>query len=95
LREAPKKARPSQSPILAEEARKSVEAAIRAAEQLAIYYEHRVKQPQRAAELVRAAITQLRDAQRAGGIEPAHAVRMDARLAHRLARLERSAMRLK
>ncbi|MBZ5643950.1 MAG: hypothetical protein LAO19_14405, partial [Acidobacteriia bacterium] len=87
--EAPKKARPSQSVHLAEEARKSVEAAIAAAEQLAIYYEHRVKQPQRAAELVRGAIAQLRDAQRAGGIEPAHAIKMDARLTHRLARLER------
>ena len=89
LRKAPKPARRSQSAILAEDARKTVEAAIEAAEQLAIYYEHRMKQPQRAAELVRAAISELRDARHGGAIEAARATKMDARLAHRLARLER------
>jgi uncharacterized protein YprB with RNaseH-like and TPR domain len=89
LRKAPKAARRSPSTVLAEDARKSVEAAIEAAEQLAIYYEHRVKQPLRAAELIRAAITELQGAKRIGGIEVARAVKMDTRLAHRLARLER------
>ena len=89
LRKAPKAAWPSQSAVLAEDARKSVETAIAAAEQLAIYYEHRVKQPQRAAELIRAAITELRDSQRTGGIAAARASKIDSRLAHRLARLER------
>ena len=89
LRKTPRAARRSESPILAEEARKSLVSSIEAAEQLAIYYEHRLKQPQRAAELVRAAIAELQDAQREGGIEAARATKMDARLAHRLARLER------
>jgi uncharacterized protein len=89
LRKAPKAARRSQSAVLAEEARKSLETAIEAAEQLAIYYEHRVKQPRRAAELIRTAIAELRDAQCAGGIEAARAIKIDSRLAHRLARLER------
>ncbi|MBZ5661825.1 MAG: ribonuclease H-like domain-containing protein [Acidobacteriia bacterium] len=95
LRKAPKAVRRSHSAILAEDARKGVQAAIEAAEQLAIYYEHRVKQPQRAAELVRAAIKELGDAQHNGGIEPARAIKLDRRLAHRLARLERRAMWLK
>ena len=46
-----------------EDAQKALEAAIEAAEQLAIYYEHRAKQPQRAAELTSHAITELRSAQ--------------------------------
>ena len=41
------------SAILAEDAQRALEAAIEAAEQLAIYYEHRAKQPRRAAELIR------------------------------------------
>ena len=89
LRKSPKEARPTQSAVLAEDARKSVEAAIAAAEQLAIYYEHRMKQPQRAAELIRAAITELGASRRMGGIAAARANKIDSRLAHRLARLER------
>jgi uncharacterized protein YprB with RNaseH-like and TPR domain/predicted nucleic acid-binding protein len=89
LRRPPKAAPRSQSPVLAEEARKSLEAAIEAAEQLAIYYEHRVKQPHRAADLIRAAIAQLQDAHRTGGIANARASKIDSRLTHRLARLER------
>ena len=89
LRKAPKSVQRKQSPILAEDARKSLIASIEAAEQLAIYYEHRVKQPLRAAELVRGAIAELRDAKGTGGIETARAIKMDSRLAHRLARLER------
>lgn len=89
LRNTPKSARRSQSAILAEEAGKSLEAAIKAAEQLAIYYEHREKQPHRAAELIRAAIADLREAQRAGGVAKSRATKIDSRLTHRLARLER------
>ena len=89
LRKTPQAARRSQSAVLAEEARKSLEAAIEAAEQLAIYFEHRVKQPQRAAELIRAAISQLQDEHRAGGIANVRASKIDSRLTHRLARLER------
>jgi hypothetical protein len=89
LRTVPKAAKRSQVPVLREDAERGLEAAIHAAEQLAIYYEHRVKQPLRALDLIRAAIAELREAQRAGGIEPARAGKMDSRLAHRLARLER------
>jgi uncharacterized protein len=89
LRKAPKASRHSQSAVLAEDSRKSVEAAIEAAEQLAIYYEHRVKQPRRAVELIRAAMAELRNAKGKGGIAAARATKIDSRLAHRLARLER------
>jgi uncharacterized protein len=92
LRTVPKSAR-SNSSVLIEDARKSLVASIEAAEQLAIYYEHRVKQPLRAAELIRAAITELSEANRAGGIEPARALKMDVRLTYRLARLERKSAR--
>jgi len=88
LRKFPKVVR-SKSAVLAEDSRKHLVASIEAAEQLAIYYEHRVKQPLRAAELVRGAIAELRDAKGTGGIETARAIKMDSRLAHRLARLER------
>jgi uncharacterized protein len=72
-----------------EEAWKALEAAIEAAEQLAIYYEHRDKQPHRAAELIRASMAELRDAKNVRGIEPARASKMETRLAKRLLRLER------
>jgi uncharacterized protein YprB with RNaseH-like and TPR domain len=71
------------------DAPKSLEAAITAAEQLAIYYEHRKKQPKRAIELIRAAMMELQDARRAGMIAAARAIKIDSRLAHRLARLQR------
>ena len=48
--------RPSQQ----EDAQKALEGAIEATEQLAIYYEHRLKRPHRAAELIRTAIAELR-----------------------------------
>ncbi len=89
LRKAPKPAKRSKAAILREDAEKGLAAAIQAAEQLAIYYEHREKQPRRAAELVRTAIAELRDARHNEGIAPARAVKMESRLAHRLARLER------
>jgi len=71
------------------DAQKALEHAIEAAEQLAIYYEHRAKRPSRAAELMRIALAELRDAQSIGGIELARAAKIDARLTRRLLRLER------
>jgi len=75
--------------IAGEDSLKALESAIEAAEQLAIYYEHRAKQPHRAAELIRASITELRDAQSLNGIEPSRANKIEARLNRRLFRLER------
>jgi uncharacterized protein YprB with RNaseH-like and TPR domain len=72
-----------------DDALRALEAAVEAAEQLAIYFEHRVKQPLRAAELVRTAITELRDAQSAGQIEPSRSNKIEARLTRRLSRLQR------
>jgi uncharacterized protein len=62
-------------------------------EQLAIYYEHRVREPHRAAALARKALLELRNANRLGTM-PSHAYR-DRRLRfeQRLARLERKAGR--
>ena len=72
-----------------EDSLKTVESAVEAAEQLAIYYEHRAKQPYRAAELIRASIAEFRDAQSVIGVELSRANKIEARLARRLARLER------
>jgi uncharacterized protein YprB with RNaseH-like and TPR domain len=60
-------------------------------EQLAIYYEHHARAPERAAGLAREALTELRKALRGGRIEPGRYRRMQARLEHRLARLTRKA----
>ncbi len=91
LRKAPSATKRSEVAALRADAEKGLEAAIEAAEQLAIYYEHRVKQPRRAIELIRAAIAELREAQCVGGNRAAvtRGVKMESRLAHRLARLER------
>jgi uncharacterized protein YprB with RNaseH-like and TPR domain len=89
LRKTPKKTAPSEAAMLKEDAEKCQLAAIEAAEQLAIYYEHRVKQPRRAAELVREAIADLHEAKRTGGFTGSRANKIESRLAHRLARLER------
>jgi len=89
LRKPPKPGKRGKIAILRGDAEKGLAAAIEAAEQLAIYYEHREKQPQRAAELVRAAIVELRDARQNEAIAEARATQMESRLAHRLARLER------
>ena len=66
LRQAPSTSQPKESILLAEDAQRALESAIEAAEQLAIYYEHRAKQPRRALDLIRAAITELQEAHRAG-----------------------------
>ncbi len=63
-------------------------------EQLAIYYEHRARQPERAAEFSRAALGALERALRAGAVEPLRYRRLKARLEHRLARLDIKRRRL-
>jgi hypothetical protein len=63
--------------------------AIRAYEQLAIYYEHHAREPHRAAELTREALAELGRAVRAGQIEASRGRRLRAQFEHRLARLIR------
>ncbi|MGA7795110.1 MAG: ribonuclease H-like domain-containing protein [Candidatus Acidiferrales bacterium] len=89
LRQAPAPGKRIESPLLAEEAQKALESAIEAAEQLAIYYEHRVKEPSRALDLIRAAIGELQEAHRARGFTQACVGKIEARLTRRLTRLER------
>ena len=89
LRQASKIVKRNDAGILQEDAQKALEAAIEAAEQLAIYYEHRAKQPRRALELTSHALAELRGARLAGGIGAARAHKIEERLACRLARLER------
>jgi uncharacterized protein YprB with RNaseH-like and TPR domain len=89
LREAPGPGKRKEAAVFVEDARKALESAIEAAEQLAIYYEHRVKQPRRALDLIRAAIAELQQAQRDGKLAKDRAGKIDARLVRRLARLHR------
>ena len=74
---------------LAEDERKAAECAIEAAEQLAIHYEHRSRQPRLALEMVRSAIAELRDALLSGTITKKYEARLYGRLARRIERLER------
>jgi uncharacterized protein YprB with RNaseH-like and TPR domain len=92
LRQTPPSAKRKKSAVTLGGTQKALEAAIEAAEQLAIYYEHRAKQPHRAAELTAHAIAELRTAQCDGGIAPARAIKIEARLARRLLRLQRSSV---
>ncbi len=62
---------------------------LNAYEQLAIYYEHRAREPQRAATLAKKALLELRSASRLGLIEPASYRLRRQRFEQRLARLER------
>jgi uncharacterized protein len=89
LRQAPSEAKGKNAPLHPEDAWKALESAIEAAEQLAIYYEHRVKQPRSALDLMRAANAELQAAQREGKFATDRAVKVEARLARRLMRLER------
>jgi len=88
LRHAPAKDKHKEPPQLAEDAQKALESAIEAAEQLAIYYEHRVKEPQRALDLIRAAIAELQAAQRDRKLARDRAGKIEARLERRVTRLE-------
>jgi uncharacterized protein YprB with RNaseH-like and TPR domain len=67
----------------------SLETAIEAAEQLAMYYEHHAKHQVRAAELTQRAIVQLRSAQHQGTITAARSKKIEDRLQRRLDRLKR------
>jgi uncharacterized protein YprB with RNaseH-like and TPR domain len=89
LRQASTSAKHKESAVSLEDAQNALVAAVGAAEQLAIYYEHRAKQPHRAAELTSHAIAELRIAQHDGGIPADRAHKIEARLNRRLARLER------
>jgi hypothetical protein len=90
LREAPGPvASRKQAPLLAEDTQKALESAIEAAEQLAIYYEHRAKLPQRALELIRTAIGELHAAELDGRIARDRAGEIQTRLTRRFSRLER------
>ncbi len=62
-------------------------------EQLAIYFEHRAREPRRAAELARKALIELRNAHRLGTIPPAAYRRRRAQFEKRLVRLERKSAR--
>jgi uncharacterized protein YprB with RNaseH-like and TPR domain len=82
-------AKRKKSAVTLEDTQKALEVALEAAEQLAIYYEHRAKQPHRATELTFHAIAELRTAQRDGRIAAARAQKIEERLNRRLLRLER------
>jgi len=66
---------------------------LEAYEQLAIYYEHRAREPQRAAALAKKALLALRNAHRLGAIAPAAYRQRRLRFEQRLARLERKSAR--
>ena len=89
LRQAPSPARRKEASPLAEDAQRALESAIDAAEQLAIYYEHRVKQPRQALDMMRAAISELQAAQSNGTLAKDRAGKIETRLARRLTRLQR------
>jgi uncharacterized protein YprB with RNaseH-like and TPR domain len=69
----------------------NADAALEAYEQLAMYYEHQVRQPERAAALTREALAALGDALQAGNLTAAAHRKFRARLEHRLERLARRA----
>jgi len=71
------------------EAQRSLEVAIEATEQLAMYYEHQAKQPQQALKLMTLATTELREAQNLGKIASVRVTRLEERIARRTARLMR------
>jgi uncharacterized protein len=66
---------------------------LEAYEQLAIYYEHRAREPHRAAELARKALLDLLNANRLGTVSPAAYRERRLRFEQRLSRLERKAGR--
>jgi len=91
LREDPGRGAQSEIIPLAADAQKALESAIAAAEQLAIHYEHRVKEPARALDLIRAAMVELDSARVKARLSPDRSAKIKARLTRRLARLERAA----
>jgi uncharacterized protein YprB with RNaseH-like and TPR domain len=89
LRETPSAKKSAQAAQLKEDAQKALESAISAAEQLAIYYEHRARQPKRALDLILAARAELQQAQHDETIAGDRADRILACLTRRLQRLEK------
>jgi uncharacterized protein YprB with RNaseH-like and TPR domain len=71
------------------EAQRSLEIAIEATEQLAMYFEHRAKQPQQALKLMTLAVAELREAQSSGKITSVLVTRLEERIARRTKRLLR------
>jgi hypothetical protein len=69
----------------------NADAGLEAYEQLAMYYEHQAREPERAAALTREALTALGEALQAGNLTPAAHRKLRARLEHRLERLARRA----
>jgi uncharacterized protein YprB with RNaseH-like and TPR domain len=68
-----------------------IDGALEAYEQLAIYYEHQAKEPERAASLTREALAALDQASRNGTLPPPVCRKLRGRLEHRLERLVRRA----
>jgi uncharacterized protein YprB with RNaseH-like and TPR domain len=64
---------------------------LEAYEQLAIYFEHKAKQPERALHLLQPAMDELQNAFRAGHASAAQYRRLKTRIEHRLARLKKRA----
>jgi uncharacterized protein YprB with RNaseH-like and TPR domain len=89
LRHAPSPSRRKETSLLAKDVKKTLESAIEAAEQLAIYYEHRAREPKRALEFTLAAINELQTARKTGIFAREPAAKMEERLHRRLTRLER------
>jgi len=67
----------------------NADSALEAYEQLAMYYEHQAREPERAAALTREALGALGEALSAGNLTPAAHRKLHARLEHRLERLAR------
>jgi hypothetical protein len=62
-------------------------------EQLAIYYEHKTRDPEKALEVVRLELDELRRANYTGNLAPAAYRKIKARFDHRKTRLERKSRR--
>jgi hypothetical protein len=69
----------------------NADAGLEAYEQLAMYYEHQAREPERAAALTREALAALGEALQAGNLAPAAHRKLRSRLEHRLERLARRA----
>jgi uncharacterized protein YprB with RNaseH-like and TPR domain len=85
----PSGSRRSEAAVRTEESEKALESAISAAEQLAIYYEHRAKEPRRALDLILAALSELQQAQRDAILAGDRFEKIKTRLDRRRQRLER------
>jgi uncharacterized protein YprB with RNaseH-like and TPR domain len=89
LRQSPIPGERAESLLLEEDAQRALESAIEAAEQLAIYHEHRANQPRRALDMVRSAIAELQTAQLEERLPKHRGANFLTRLNRRLKRLER------